>query len=159
MLHRLKACVIYGIIFIASPATMYCTEVRADVVRCSFTEPYVTMTYDTSTNILEIKSDVDKSTERIENVSLEIIEPSVFQLWTKDGKPLVQLDLSREYSSPSEDDGADQPSDANSNNTAKYPFTAHWNYAYPEPWDIKTAVWGGCSSNHIPSQKTGKKKS
>jgi uncharacterized membrane protein len=98
----------------------------ADIIRCSFTEPFVVTSYSTNTSELDIAYDVDVSKNKIlKNVSIQIMQPGVFELWDEDEHVVQRLELSYE--------GSDGMSDF------VYPYSVHW---------IPQALYGGCTSNH-----------
>jgi len=103
---------------------------HADVIKCSFTEPFVGTVYSMTQSTLTY-SDFEYKKHVIKNVSFQIKEAGVFELVAKDGKVLQTLTLNHK--------GSDGMSD----------------YVYP--YDVKDSSmltyanngYGGCSSNHL----------
>jgi hypothetical protein len=98
----------------------------ADIIRCSFTEPFVVTTYSTNTKELNISYDVETAKNKtLKDVSLQIMGPGVFELWDDQKQVAQRLELS--YT------GSDGMSDF------VYPYSVHW---------IPEDLHGGCTSNH-----------
>ena len=98
----------------------------ADIIRCSFTEPFAITTYSTNTMELKISYDVETlKNKTLKGVSLEIIGPGVFELWDEEKRVVQRLELSY--------NGSDGMSDF------VYPYSVHW---------IPEDLYGGCASNH-----------
>jgi uncharacterized membrane protein len=99
---------------------------HADMIRCSFTEPFVVTTYSTNTKELDISYDVEASKSKtLKDVSLQIMGPGVFELWNAKQQVVQRLELSNK--------GSDGMSDY------IYPYSVHW---------IPENLYGGCISNH-----------
>lgn len=100
--------------------------VHADIIRCSFTEPFVIATYSTNTQELIISYDVKYANSKtLKDVSLQIMGPGVFELWDAEQKVVQVLELSY--------NGSDGMSDY------VYPYSVHW---------VPENLHGGCISNH-----------
>lgn len=103
------------------------TAASADVIRCSFTEPFLSMTYSMTQSSIEVVT--PDGNETIADISFQILGPGQFALWDADRTPVVTLNL--DYR------GSDGMSDT------IFPFSA-----------IRT--WegggqdGGCWSNNLP---------
>lgn len=98
----------------------------ADVIRCSFTEPFAVTTYSSNTGELDVSFDVETSRSKsYKNVSLQIMGPGLFELWGEDEQVVQRLELTYE--------GSDGMSDF------FYPYSVHW---------ITEDLYGGCTSNH-----------
>lgn len=103
------------------------TMASADVIRCSFTEPFLSMTYSMTQSSIEIVT--PDGNETVPSVSFQILGPGQFALWDKDEAPLVTLNL--DYR------GSDGMSDT------IFPFSAIRPYG-------DDGQHGGCWSNHLP---------
>lgn len=106
-----------------------CAPATADIIKCSFTEPFVTTTYSTTTNTLEINYDVEKRSETLSNVSFQIKAAGEFELWDAQHRPIQLLKLTGA--------GTDGMSDK------KFPYEVEWL--------LDEKKFGGCTSNHLPS--------
>ncbi len=118
-------------IFLAALITSSSLVAKADIIKCGFTEPFVTSVYSTSRSTLTYKNDIEGTTEVIKNVSFQIKSPAVFDLVAKDGTVLQTLTANNQ--------GSDGMS----------------NLVYP--YDVKDTGLtttsnlgrGGCSSNYL----------
>jgi hypothetical protein len=119
-------------------ATMVSSFAFADVITCSFTEPWVTTTYSMAQQSLTISA-FDGNNETIQivkNVSFQIKGPRKFEL-VKDGKVLQKITLDNK--------GNDGMSDI------LYPYSV-------EAFNMKkyaNSGFGGCSSNYLKSKEEG----
>lgn len=99
----------------------------ADVIRCSFTEPFISMTYSMTQSAIEVVA--PDGNETIANVSFQILGPGQFEL--RDAANAAIVTLSLDYR------GSDGMSDT------IFPYTG-------------VRVWegggqdGGCWSNNLP---------
>ena len=107
---------------LASPAT----PSRADVIRCVFTEPFITTVYNTNQSTLTIFHDVEKREDAPIFLSFQIIKPGVFELWESKNQVVQRLELSFR--------GSDGMSDQ------VYPYDVEW---------LPLKLRGGCTSNHL----------
>ncbi len=105
---------------VASP-----TWAQADIIRCTFTEPFVTTDYSMTQSTLAIRYETEGREDIIKNVSFQILSAGHFELWGHDRQPLQRLHLS--YS------GSDGMSDRT------YPYAVEW---------ISRGLRGGCTSLH-----------
>lgn len=107
---------------------------QADIIKCSFTEPFVNTTYSTSKSELTYTGAYMKKFS-IKNVSFQIKSAGIFELVAKDGKVLQTLTLNNQGSNGMSD--------------TIYPFEVKDNTT------ILTANlgFGGCTSNHLKSNK------
>lgn len=105
---------------------------QADIINCSFTEPFFSLQYSTTTNELartEYDFDKDKMvTTKVKNISFQIKGPAKFQLLAADKTPIMNLDLNFK--------GSDGMSDFT------YPYDA-------ELLSEGNSMWGGCESNFL----------
>jgi uncharacterized membrane protein len=105
---------------------------QADIINCSFTEPFFSLQYSTTTNELartEYDFDKDKMvTKTTKNVSFQIKGPAKFQLLAVDKTPIMNLELNFK--------GSDGMSDR------VYPYDA-------ELLTDGNSMWGGCDSNFL----------
>lgn len=105
---------------------------QADIINCSFTEPFFSLQYSTNTSELartEYDYDTDKMvTKKTKNVSFQIKGPGKFQLLAADKTPIMNLDLNSK--------GSDGMSDRT------YPYDA-------ELLTEGNSMWGGCESNFL----------
>lgn len=69
----------------------------ADIIKCSFTEPFVNSTYSMSQSSLTY-NDWENKTTVIKNVSFQIKSAGIFELVAKDGTVLQRLDLNNQGS-------------------------------------------------------------
>lgn len=107
-----------GCIFFASA--------QADVIKCTFTEPFISLEYSMTQSSLKI-SGADISTYTIKNVSFQIFGPGSFELWDKNKNAVVILQM--------DFNGSDGMSDYT------YPYSASYD-----------GVQGGCTSNFAPKK-------
>ncbi len=105
---------------------------QADIINCSFTEPFFSLQYSTTTNELartEYDYDKDKLvTTTVKNISFQIKGPAKFQLLAADKTPLMNLELNFK--------GSDGMSDR------VFPYDA-------ELLTEGSNMWGGCESNFL----------
>ena len=71
---------------------------QADIIRCSFTEPFVSTEYNTATSTLKYKEGVTEKKQTVRNVLFQIRGPGHFQLVAKTGKVLQDLKLNNQGS-------------------------------------------------------------
>lgn len=112
-----------AVIFIASFS-------RADIIRCTFTEPFVNTIYSTTQSTLTYKN-IENKTKIIRNVSFQIKAAGVFELVAKNGKILQTLTLNN--------NGSDGMSDT------VYPYEVKDTSMIIAP----NNGFGGCSSNYL----------
>ena len=106
----------------------------ADIIKCSFTEPFVGATYSTTTNELKI-SEFDGEGEKvrtIRNVSFQIKGAGEFELLSKKGAKIMSLKITNEAS------------DGMSN--IIFPYEAKFEYSRE---GYLSGLVGGCSSNFL----------
>jgi hypothetical protein len=105
---------------------------QADIIRCSFTEPFIDTTYSTSKSELTYEgSDLKKFS--IKNVSFQIKSAGVFELVSKQGKVLQTLTLNHQGSNGMSD--------------TIFPFEVKDSH----PIMTANGGFGGCTSNHLKS--------
>jgi uncharacterized membrane protein len=107
--------------FVLVPAT-----VQADIIKCSFTEPFITTVYSTNENTLKVTYAAERQRETLKSISFQIMKPTTFELWDAKRKVIQRLELSFR--------GSDGMSDR------IYPYDAHW---------LSKNLHGGCTSNHL----------
>jgi uncharacterized membrane protein len=121
--------------FILCAALISSFAAHAEVIKCGFTEPFVSFTYNTATEIL-VEKEAETNKKRIfKNVSFQIKYAGTFLLKDKSGKLLAELKLNNQ--------GSDGMSDA------IYPFDA----TYMNPMGRGQAIIGGCTSSLKPMVK------
>lgn len=103
------------------------TAASADVIRCTFTEPFVSMTYSMTQSTLEMVT--PDGSETVPNISFQILGAGEFALWDATSAPVVTMTL--------DNAGSDGMSDT------VFPFSA------VRPWGDNEQQ-GGCWSNHLP---------
>ncbi len=101
---------------------------QADIIKCSFTEPFINTTYSTSKSTLTYEG-ADMKTNVVKNVSLQIKSAGVFELVSKKGKVLQTLELNNKGSNGMSD--------------AVYPYHAK---------DNSIGIFGGCESNYLKAK-------
>jgi uncharacterized membrane protein len=99
----------------------------ADIIKCTFTEPFIDSTYSMTQSKLTYK-DVDGKTTVIKNVSFQIKSASEFVLLSKDGKVLQELSLDHKGSNGMSD--------------VVYPYSVKDNVGY-----------GGCVSQYLKAKE------
>lgn len=97
---------------------------HGDIIKCSFTEPFYTVTYSMTQSKLTIVS--PDATVRQTGVSFQVMGAGEFELW-KNGAAIMRLELNGA--------GSDGMSDS------VYPYDA--------TWTAKGNLRGGCSSNFL----------
>lgn len=102
----------------------------ADVLKCTFTEPFVDFDYDTNSNVMTIHGS-DIKTERLTDISLEFTGVNSFNLIDANKKVVAELLINFNGS--------------NGMGPVIYPFEARWYYHSAD------GLWGGCSSNKLAS--------
>jgi uncharacterized membrane protein len=129
-------------LFIASAITFISIASQADIIKCSFTEPFVESTYSMAQQSLTYRTPGDDGkmqTKTIKNVSFQIKDAGKFEIVTKDGKVIQKLELNN------------RGSDGMSDNT--YPYEV-------QDSSMMTSAnsgWGGCSSNALKVKSSDEK--
>ncbi|MFN3453845.1 MAG: hypothetical protein ACK41T_02720 [Pseudobdellovibrio sp.] len=100
---------------------------QADIIKCSFTEPFVSSTYSMTQSTLTY-TDNEGTTQVIKNVSFQIKSAGHFELVNKQGKVLQILTI---------EEGSDGMSDI------IFPYSAKDNNS------ITHKGFGGCTSNYL----------
>lgn len=108
---------------------------QADIIKCSFTEPFINTVYSMSQQSLTMTSPDSEKTV-IKNVSFQIKGAGEFELLTKDGKLLQKLTLNH------------MGSDGMSDEVFPYSVTE---YSVP---GTENKLTGGCSSNFLKVKPT-----
>ena len=107
---------------------------QADIIKCHFTEPFISTQYSTTTNELVFDSaDSDFGLVTEKNVSFQIKGSALFELVSKDGKVLMKLTLNHK--------GSDGMSDVVYPYDAEYLRDGH-------------SLFGGCSSNFLKADRS-----
>ena len=112
---------------------LFASVSHADIIRCTFTEPFVNSTYSMTESKLTYVDFENKVTE-FKNVSFQIKGPALFELVAQDGTILQTLNLNN--------NGSDGMSD------------------YVFPYEVKDSTMltganggiGGCTSNYLHKQ-------
>jgi uncharacterized membrane protein len=124
--------VIYWVLsFVFASAPFFFAQ--ADVIDCSFTEPFISTSYSMAQQTLTIRDDVMEKTYVIKNVSFQIKSAGKFELVGKDKKVIMILTLNGK--------GSDGMSDA------VYPYDVNWKNTAST--NYPSGLWGGCSSNSL----------
>lgn len=110
--------------------TMLSTSAFADVIKCTFTEPFINTVYSMAQQTLTTSAS-DVKTQITKNVSFQIKGPGKFELVAKNGEVLQELTLNQ--------NGSDGMSEQ----------------VYP--YEVKAGLLiGGCSSNQLKVKNTDK---
>lgn len=104
---------------------------QADIITCTFTEPFVTTTYSMTQSSLTYKDAMTGKVKFYKNVSFQIKAAGQFELVAVDGKVLQTLTLNN------------QGSDGMSENI--FPYSVKDNSKFM----TANLGLGGCSSNHL----------
>lgn len=99
---------------------------QADIIKCSFTEPFITTTYSMTQSSLTWVDNVTQTKKVIKNVSFQIVGQNQFELWDKNKNVLMKMNL--DYK------GSDGMSDLT------YPYAVEW---------TSKGLYGGCESNFL----------
>ena len=99
-------------------------EARADIIKCTYTEPGISTTYSMTQSRFTIVDHSGGITNVFNNVSFQIMAAGRFELWTSDRRVLQRMNLN--FS------GSDGMS------SRRYPYTAR-----------RGAQYGGCTSNFL----------
>lgn len=119
--------------FVASSILMLASVSQADVIKCTFTEPFVDTTYSMTASTLTYKSADQSQNKVVKNVSFQIKGPGVFELVDKKGNVLQTLTLNYKGSNGMSDEHV-------------YPYEVQDNDSM---MTANNGV-GGCSSNYLP---------
>ncbi len=111
---------------------------NADVIRCQFTEPFLTTVYSMSQQTLTVTGPEKSNNKVIRNVSFQIKEAGKFELVSKSKVVLQSLVLDKQ--------GSDGMSDA------IFPFSVTWG----GEGSSGAAIYGGCSSNFLKATESNK---
>ena len=99
---------------------------KADIIKCSFTEPFITTSYDTALRRMTVTYDVQKRRRVFDSVSMREMRPRAFEFRSADGRVLQRVERTCR--------GSDGMSDR------VYPYSAQW-----VPQDLH----GGCTSTSL----------
>ncbi|MCK6597706.1 MAG: hypothetical protein L6Q37_05020 [Bdellovibrionaceae bacterium] len=127
----MKKIIVFSFIFLIS------FTIKADIISCSFTEPFVSTEYSMTQSTLTISAAGHDSNEEktiIKNVSFQIKSEGSFELISKEGKVLQNLLLNYK--------GSDGMSDT------VYPYDVK-DFTYNKD---SFPIFGGCSSNHLKAK-------
>ncbi len=105
------------------------TLAQAEIIKCRFTEPFVTTVYSTTQSTLTIGYETEAREDTFRNVSFQILKAGLFELWDADRRPIHRLELSGK--------GSDAMSDR------EYPYDVLW---------IGKGLRGGCTSTHLSAK-------
>lgn len=112
---------------IAIIASIVSVSAQADIIKCNFTEPFISFQYSMTQSAVELVDysyDPAKKTT-VKNVSMQVKGPGYFELWNKNNQVIATLTL--------DNNGSDGMSDN------RYPYSIQWKNMY-----------GGCTSNFLP---------
>lgn len=120
-------------LFATATLMLFANVSHADIIKCNFTEPFITTTYSTTQSTLKIES-LGESTKVLKNVSFQIIGAGIFNLVDSKGHVVQKLTLNN--------NGSDGMSDT------IYPYEV-------QDFDMSGANngIGGCSSNYLKSEQ------
>lgn len=97
---------------------------KADIIKCTYTEPFISTTYSMTQSKLTIEDHSAQIINVIRNVSFQIMGPGEFELWDKNRQVVHRLFLDFK--------GSDGMSDR------IYPYTG-----------VRGGQYGGCTSNFL----------
>ena len=97
--------------------------VNADIIKCSFTEPFITTSYDTALKRLAVTYDVEQRQRIHDRISMRELRPGAFELRGADGQVLLRVERTCRGSNGMSD--------------RVYPYSAQW---------IPQKLHGGCTS-------------
>ena len=100
----------------------------ADVIVCSYTEPFIRTLYDTSLKTMTVVHDVQPRREILNRISMREIRPGVFEFRSAAGRTVQVIERNCR--------GSDGMSER------VYPYAAQW---------IARKLHGGCASNRLKS--------
>lgn len=120
---------------ISSLASVTALSAKADIITCSFTEPFIQTVYSMSKGTLTYKNGPAKTESVLKNISFQIKGPGVFELIDKDKKVIQTLNLNF--------DGSDGMSDT------VYPYDVKDNSEFLS----SSPGRGGCASNYLKSKE------
>ncbi len=115
---------------------VFSCSAQADILKCVFTEPFLTVQYSmTQSRIMQIQHVGENKPETTfqNNISFQIFDAGEFELWDRDRKVVMELLLNH--------NGSDGMSDRN------YPYSAKYNHP------TFGSLTGGCTSNFLHAQK------
>ena len=116
--------------------TLAAPAAHAEIFRCTFTEPFIGVTYDTSTQVMEIEDGVLEKTQKLRHVSFQVEGAGKFVMKDRKGQELLRLELSGA--------GSDGMSDT------IYPYEGtgqRFGGSFPN------GGVGGCSSSLLPTKE------
>jgi uncharacterized membrane protein len=99
---------------------------KADIIKCSFTEPFITTSYDTALQRMTVTYDVEKRRTVFDRVSMRELRPRAFEFRSADGQILQRVERTCR--------GSDGMSDR------VYPYKGQW---------ISQDLQGGCTSTRM----------
>lgn len=106
---------------------LFSTYAYADVIKCSFTEPFIDFSYDTDSRIMRIVGDgVD---ETMKDISIEFTGVNTFNLVNKNKDAVANLVINFEGN--------------NGMAPVIYPFEVRFHYQF------EYIIWGGCESKKL----------
>ena len=98
---------------------------QADIIKCSFTEPFINVEYSMTQSALRTV-DMEGKKTITKSVSFQILGAGSFELRNKNGNTIMRLELNNK--------GSDGMSDR------IYPYESQW---------LTKGLWGGCTSNFL----------
>ncbi len=110
--------------------SLFAFSAKADIIKCSFTEPFYSTQYSMVQQSLTIER-ANGSTQVIRNVSFQIMGPGRFELWDRSRRVLMEMNLNY--------NGSDGMSDFS------YPYSAVSTRTVSGFSDH----YGGCTSNFL----------
>jgi len=99
---------------------------QADIIKCQFTEPFMTTTYSMVRQTLTITDNMNNTAAIIRNVSFQIKAAGEFELWNASKILIQRLNLNHQ--------GSDGMSDL------VFPYAVYWK---------SQDLHGGCTSNFL----------
>ncbi len=111
-------------------ALSWVTPSAAEIIKCYYTEPFVTTIYSTNNNTIIFNDPGSAPKHQPLTASLQIVKSNIFELWTLKNELIQRMELNFK--------GSDGMSDT------VYPYDATL-FNYVENYDLR----GGCTSNHL----------
>jgi hypothetical protein len=102
---------------------------EAEIIKCFYTEPFLTTAYSSNVDTLTIASGDGGQNPTVVKVSLQIVKPNLFELWNDKDEPVQRMELNFK--------GSDGMSDS------VYPYDGLL---------VANKLRGGCVSDHLRRQ-------
>jgi hypothetical protein len=106
---------------------------EAEIIKCQYTDPFLTTVYSTNTSTLTFADAGDASRNKmLKNISFQIIRPNLFELWNLNQEVIQRMELNGRGRYGMGD--------------TVYAYDATL-YDYVANFNLR----GGCTSNHLPA--------